>query len=364
MSDPAQDADAVKIVNEQDKDTSAAPIQDPAAPGSQVHGDGTDAAPAKVATSTADEQTEPLASKDATLSSNSLDKDKPVAKEDEKVKPAPSVHSKTSSVKKSLSNGKIFGKKNNGDAAKRSAGKDKETSTAGSAGSATSAASEQSGLKKDKKKKKRGKIWRFLHACFTPGQDGVLTDHDSAKSAPASTTEVKQNPKTPAAPVAAPTPAEKGNANLTVDTLAANAASTSAARPSTPSRSHPASATAADGEVVLPPTPRHELLPLDETEGVTSGAVQAPGSTGLEGEESEASVTDDERNRPLEDEDDEERLILNGGNGIPIGPVRRLSSRAEPWLSILRMERRPRYCPHFCLNIRGANAWFSTWTRP
>ncbi|EIM82834.1 NIF-domain-containing protein [Stereum hirsutum FP-91666 SS1] len=91
---------------------------------------------------------------------------------------------------------------------------------------------------------------------------------------------------------------------------------------------------AADKDVILPPTPR--TLPEAETHGITSGAVQAPGSTGEEparaqtqhdssGDESEGTSfteDDDVEEGPLMDEveDDEERLILNGGAGIPIGP--------------------------------------------
>lgn len=83
---------------------------------------------------------------------------------------------------------------------------------------------------------------------------------------------------------------------------------------------------------------------MSETEGVTSGAVQPPGSTGDspvqletsqnrdstvpsngtgEGEESEGtSFTEDEDMDGLDDlEDDEEKLIMDGGAGIPIGPV-------------------------------------------
>ncbi|KAI5830027.1 NIF-domain-containing protein [Schizophyllum commune Tattone D] len=87
------------------------------------------------------------------------------------------------------------------------------------------------------------------------------------------------------------------------------------------------------------PTPT--LLPEEETEGVTSGAVQPPGSTGetpatdktaqkdlppqttasapVGGDESEGTSFDDEDDL-VEDEDEEDRLIMNGGAGIPIGP--------------------------------------------
>jgi RNA polymerase II subunit A small phosphatase-like protein len=92
---------------------------------------------------------------------------------------------------------------------------------------------------------------------------------------------------------------------------------------------------------MAPPTPV-SLLPPAETEGVTSGAVQAPGSTGEsvlnhhpakrdsavpanDGEETDTSFTDDEDmddvNNVDDAQDEEDRLILNGGAGIPIGPV-------------------------------------------
>jgi RNA polymerase II subunit A small phosphatase-like protein len=95
-------------------------------------------------------------------------------------------------------------------------------------------------------------------------------------------------------------------------------------------------ATVADTEVILPPTPTKQLLPLAETEGLTSGAVQPPGSTGQpvvhlhpptahdSAEESDGtSFTDeDDVDVGVEDpEDEEDRLISNGGAGIPIGPV-------------------------------------------
>ncbi|GBE80706.1 predicted protein [Sparassis crispa] len=92
-----------------------------------------------------------------------------------------------------------------------------------------------------------------------------------------------------------------------------------------------------DPAVIVPPTPT-KLLPEEETHNMTSGAVQPPGSTGEEslhehahhgrdsGDESDGSTsfTEDEEmeepNRIDEVEDEEERLIMNGGTGIPIGP--------------------------------------------
>jgi RNA polymerase II subunit A small phosphatase-like protein len=114
-----------------------------------------------------------------------------------------------------------------------------------------------------------------------------------------------------------------------------------------------------DVHVMLPPTPTKALLPISETEGVTSGAVQPPGSTGSDvfspqpiphsdlsntavtqphpGDTSHSTTTDSdgsftdeeahgegeeaeqEEGEPME-EDDEDALIMNGGAGIPIGP--------------------------------------------
>ncbi|KAF7298246.1 Protein phosphatase [Mycena chlorophos] len=78
-------------------------------------------------------------------------------------------------------------------------------------------------------------------------------------------------------------------------------------------------------EIMTPPTPV-SLIPPDESEGVTSGAVQAPGSTGEPvtkresvAEDTETSFTDDDDIADNID-DDEDRLILNGGAGIPTGP--------------------------------------------
>ncbi|KAH7888719.1 HAD-like domain-containing protein [Phlebopus sp. FC_14] len=118
-----------------------------------------------------------------------------------------------------------------------------------------------------------------------------------------------------------------------------------------------ASAQNADA-VHVPPTPTKALPPLSETVGVTSGAVQPPGSTGSDifsphptahpeashttssgvhaGDtshstttESDGSFTDEEGHGEADEaegeegdaveEDDEDVLIMNGGAGIPIG---------------------------------------------
>ncbi|EAU91287.2 protein phosphatase [Coprinopsis cinerea okayama7 len=85
-----------------------------------------------------------------------------------------------------------------------------------------------------------------------------------------------------------------------------------------------------DSDVLVPPPIHTHVLPPDETDGLTSGAVQPPGSTGTDvartpthdsGSDSDrASVSDDE-DYHIHEEDEEERLIRNGGSGIPIGPA-------------------------------------------
>ena len=94
-----------------------------------------------------------------------------------------------------------------------------------------------------------------------------------------------------------------------------------------------------DLDVIVPPTPT-KVIPESETGGVTSSAVVPPGSTAGEvaqlralqahesssGDESDGtSFTEDEEVEDVpgidEVEDDEDRLIMSGGAGIPMGPV-------------------------------------------
>ncbi|TCD61698.1 hypothetical protein EIP91_008027 [Steccherinum ochraceum] len=113
-------------------------------------------------------------------------------------------------------------------------------------------------------------------------------------------------------------------------------------RPETPAPLHPIDIPehSDDPDVVVPPTPT-KLLPREETEGLTSGAVVPPGATGHEHEstpehsrhhthtqdsenesDGSTSLTDEESDEEAqmdEIEDEEERLIMNGGAGIPIG---------------------------------------------
>ncbi|TFK44633.1 HAD-like domain-containing protein [Crucibulum laeve] len=87
-----------------------------------------------------------------------------------------------------------------------------------------------------------------------------------------------------------------------------------------------------DSDIVVPPPPTTHLLPEDETDGMTSGAVQPPGSTAEQvarahahdtADDSDGTSFDDdnhEHRRMLDEQDEEERLIRNGGSGVPIGP--------------------------------------------
>lgn len=96
--------------------------------------------------------------------------------------------------------------------------------------------------------------------------------------------------------------------------------------------------------VIVPPTPSRasHTLPIEETQGLTAGAVVPPGATADDyhqhaapgGDDSEGtSFTDDEfHDAPEEDvEAEEARLVANGGSGIPIGPVSpRPPTRCQP----------------------------------
>ena len=105
-------------------------------------------------------------------------------------------------------------------------------------------------------------------------------------------------------------------------------------------------------DIVVPPTPT-KIIPESETGGVTSSAVVPPGSTAEEvaqlraqqahehssGDESDGtSFTEDEEVEDVpgidEGEDDEDRLILSGGAGIPIGPVSASTSLLTGWILI------------------------------
>lgn len=96
----------------------------------------------------------------------------------------------------------------------------------------------------------------------------------------------------------------------------------------------PAATLDADVDIIVPPTPSR-LLPVSETDGLTSGAVQPPGSTGHDisveqrthtsdsAEESDGSFTEEDALKDLlrvDAEAEEQMLIRKGGMGIPMGP--------------------------------------------
>jgi hypothetical protein len=100
-----------------------------------------------------------------------------------------------------------------------------------------------------------------------------------------------------------------------------------------------------DPDVVIPPTPKgSHLLPVDETEGVTSGAVQPPGSLAhTDRDETDAgNFTDDEFHDAKEEEDidaEEMRLVMNAGSGIPI-----VDGKPKPLLPALAERHQGRKC--------------------
>jgi RNA polymerase II subunit A small phosphatase-like protein len=135
-------------------------------------------------------------------------------------------------------------------------------------------------------------------------------------------------------------------------------------------------------DIVVPPTPT-KVIPESETGGVTSSAVVPPGSTAEEvahlraqqvhesssGDESDGSFTEDEEAEDVhgvdEAEDDEDRLILSGGAGIPIGSVSASSSllRASHLFFNQRTEFLDRSYPQLPLNTWDANVLFWTLMR-
>ncbi|KAL1755692.1 protein phosphatase [Schizophyllum commune] len=89
-----------------------------------------------------------------------------------------------------------------------------------------------------------------------------------------------------------------------------------------------AMSTPVNAEIIIPPP---TAVPTDEDpDGVTSGAVQPPGSTGdvpltrthTRESASEGAYTeyDADDQQSYDEQAEEDRLIKNGGNGIPIGP--------------------------------------------
>ncbi|KAH7339592.1 HAD-like domain-containing protein [Rhizoctonia solani] len=207
----------------------------------------------------------------------------------------------------------------------------KPSSTQPAAGSARASAQKQS---KSKKKKQHG-FWASLRAALIPcaapsAAHPIDDDLVPAETAPAPVTSEREKEKS-TAPISEKTPGssehqtvDPANSSKTSTTIAPEAKSVNAkptVAPLVPVAVPPPAP--AESEEVVPPSPKPHLIPPEESGNVTSGAVQAPGSTGAE-TDGETSFTDDEENNKdqddLEAEDDEERLILAGGAGIPIGP--------------------------------------------
>jgi hypothetical protein len=167
--------------------------------------------------------------------------------------------------------------------------------------------------KPPKQKKKRRTLWVILHSCFAPPKTHTVHDEEVTSDMPTSKQKSgaqASKPSHTAEPSATSTVAPAQPAAL----QAPAALRIDSSRPHTPAQQ--------EGEVIVPPTPgTPHLLPESETGGVTSGAVQAPGSTGNEHDESDHSTISEEPSKPYAEEDEEERLIMSGGNGIPIGPV-------------------------------------------
>jgi len=156
------------------------------------------------------------------------------------------------------------------------------------------------------------RIFHFLVPCISQQSTSHIVELDSTPISKSPPLHEKLDSK----PTEDPLPL---STNLTLVT-------SSSSRPPTPPLSENVD------DVVPTPT---TLLPQDETAGMTSGAVQPPGSKGDsptieksqpspaltngDGDESErTSYTEEDLE---EQEDDEDRLILNGGAGIPTGPV-------------------------------------------
>ncbi|CUA66851.1 hypothetical protein RSOLAG22IIIB_00300 [Rhizoctonia solani] len=205
----------------------------------------------------------------------------------------------------------------------------KTTSAPPAAGTARASAQKQT---KPKKKKQHG-FWASLKAALIPcaapsAAHPIEDDLVPAEPAPAPAPSEREKEKAPAVSEKTPVPSsepqtvEPANSSKTSTTIAPEPKSTKPSVAPLVPVPVPPPAPAEPAEVV-PPSPKPQLIPHEESEGMTSGAVQAPGSTGAE-TDGETSFTDDEGgDKELEDpeaEDDEERLILAGGAGIPIGP--------------------------------------------
>lgn len=220
----------------------------------------------------------------------------------------------------------------------------KETKSASElAHTATTAAEEP---KKTKAASKKGKakaslFSRLFHVfvpCVSPGKAHSL-DIDADKQHPdlepsTSETQEKQAPKEDEQPPSGSTQPEP--ATSTEEPSRPSVQETRTEDVMTPLQPIEIPPPSDDPSVIVPPTPT-KVVPEEETHGMTSAAVQPPGSGAPDHEhrnrdsdrdsDGSTSYTDEddieEVNAMDEVEDEEERLIMNGGAGIPLGPVRR-----------------------------------------
>jgi len=144
--------------------------------------------------------------------------------------------------------------------------------------------------------------------------------------------------------------------------------------------------TGAAGDVVVTPVTATHLLSPAETAGMTSGAVVPPGATGSstppvatrrhsnvpstadDSDHTSLSESDDAEdvNDVNEIEDEEERLIMSGGAGIPIGPVS-VHSTGQVYIfaeTVCRMAFPNRCSPLLLLTTQEENASCLIWMRP
>jgi RNA polymerase II subunit A small phosphatase-like protein len=230
--------------------------------------------------------------------------------------------------------------------------------------------------KKQNEKKKRG-FWARLRACFTPrltsdqlkddahvdGSSGNFAANSSAKKVDdeGNSNRTKNTGKTTEETMvqSSPTLATSNGASSTHDGANGSQHPQHHQQPPhltipTPSVVITAPSTPAyntfdldpDPDVVIPPTPSKatHLLPQDETEGVTSGAVQPPGGIAHpeKDETDRGTFTDDDFHDAKEEDDidaEEMRLILNAGSGIPI-----VNGEPRPLLPPLAERHRGRKC--------------------
>lgn len=213
------------------------------------------------------------------------------------------------------------------------------------------------------------KLFRILVPCVFPSKSHPVEPADVVPAEPKELLQEKPEPtlhheEKSSSPIATPPPQDPPREEPP-QTLTAPPADT----PSRPATPKPENA-----EIVIPPSSsKTHLLPADETEGMTSGAVQPPGSTGdsptqekphlpptlsvADGEDSDhTSYLDEEE--PEDPEDEEERLIYNGGAGIPIGPVSSLAAYLAIVYSYsaIRMVCLSRCSPPSPPSTRAANA--------